>query len=263
MYYGIIKTTKGEKRMLTKERHDLILQMLKQKRAVTVTELTKELEASESTIRRDLSVLDKEKKLIKVHGGATALEDEFISFEADVATKSVLNIQEKHAVGKYAASLINKEDFVYIDAGTTTETMIDYIENNGAVFVTNGIAHARKLIQRGCKAYVIGGELKLSTEAIVGAEGVSNIKKYNFTKCFLGTNAIAVDQGFTTPDIEEALMKQEASKRSHITYVLADHTKFGRVSSVTFENLSDACVITDYVTEEKYKKSTIIKEVLK
>lgn len=249
--------------MLTQERQNLILEVLQEKKAVTVTELTKEFDASESTIRRDLNTLHEMKKLRKVHGGATVLEDEFTNFEADVATKSSLNLKEKDAIGKYAASLINKEDFVYIDAGTTTAAMIEYITNNGAVYVTNGIAHARKLIQKGCKAYVIGGELKISTEAIVGAEGVNSMRKYNFTKCFLGTNAIAMDQGFTTPDIEEALVKQEALKRSHLAYVLTDHTKFGRVSSVSFAALEQATIITDYVANEKYKKRTSIKEVLK
>ena len=194
--------------MLTQERHSLILNILKEKKTVTITELTEELNTSESTIRRDLTQLDKLGKLNKVHGGAIVIEDDgFSIFEANVETKSSLNVDEKIAVGKYAASLINDEDFVYIDAGTTTERLIDYITNTNAIFVTNGIVHAKKLIQRGCRAYVIGGELKLATEAIVGADGISNLKKYNFTKCFIGTNGISMDKGYTTPDLEEALMK--------------------------------------------------------
>ncbi len=248
--------------MLTPERHNRILQILNERKAVTVAELTKELETSESTIRRDLTSLHELNKLVKVHGGATAIDADFTSYEEDVATKSTRNVEEKEAIAKYAASLINKDDFVYIDAGTTTEKMIDYIENTGAVFVTNGIAHAKKLIQKGCKAYVIGGELKLSTEAIVGAEGVNNMKKYNFTKSFIGANGIGVDQGFTTPDLEEAVIKQEAVKKSHVAYVLADHTKFGKVTSVTFSRLDQAIIITDRMADEKYKEQTIVKEVL-
>lgn len=248
--------------MLTPERHSLILQLLQERKTITVIELTKELDTSESTIRRDLITLDELGKLRKVHGGATVLEDDFSTFEADVATKSAMNVEEKTAVGKYAASLIQNEDFVYVDAGTTTEKMIEFISNTKAVFVTNGIAHAKKLIQKGCRTYVIGGELKLSTEALVGAEGISNLKKYNFTKCFIGTNGITLEQGCTTPDIEEGLIKKEAVNRSYMTYILADHTKFGKVTSVTFANLEQACIITDYVTDDKYKKATIVKEVL-
>lgn len=247
--------------MLTPERQSLILQLVQERKAVTVTELTKELNRSESTIRRDLISLDEIGKLKKVHGGATVLEEDFSNFEADVATKAALNTEEKLEIGRYAATLIQNNDFVYLDAGTTTEKMIDFITATKAVFVTNGITHAKKLMLKGCCTYVIGGELKLSTEALVGSEAISNLKKYNFTKCFLGTNGINMEQGFTTPDIEEGLLKQEAVHRSYMAYVLADHTKFGKVTSVTFSNLAHVCIITDYVTEDKYKQETIIKEV--
>lgn len=248
--------------MLTQERHNLILQVLQERKAVTVTELTKELDASESTIRRDLITLHEMGKLNKVHGGATVLED-ITSFEADVETKSSLNIDEKNDIGRYAASLIKDDDFVYIDAGTTTLKLVDYITNKKAVYVTNGFVHAKKLVQKGCRAYVIGGELKLATEALVGAEGIHNIRKYNFTKGFLGTNGISILQGMSTPEIEEGLMKKEAVARSYMTYILADHTKFGKVSSVTFASLDQVCIITDYLPDEKYREAAIVKEVCK
>lgn len=247
--------------MLTQERQNLILQILQQRKAVTVSELTQELESSESTIRRDLITLEKMGRLNKVHGGATAVEEGFSTLEEDVATKSIMHVDEKNQLGIYAASLINDGDFIYIDAGTTTEKLIDAITNTKAIFVTNGIVHARKLTQKGCRAYMIGGELKLKTEAIVGADGISNLKKYNFSKCFIGTNGISLEHGFTTPDLEEALMKKEAMKRSYIRYVLADHSKFGKVTSVTFADMKEACIITDYVAQDKFKSATIVKEV--
>ncbi|WP_167958120.1 DeoR/GlpR family DNA-binding transcription regulator [Anaerosporobacter faecicola] len=246
--------------MLTQERHSLILQVLQDRKAVTVTELSKELDASESTIRRDLITLHEMGKLNKVHGGATVLED-ISTFEADVETKSSMNVDEKNEIGRYAASLIKDDDFVYIDAGTTTLKLVDYISNTKAVYITNGFVHAKKLVQKGCKAYVIGGELKLSTEALVGAVGIQNLKKYNFTKGFLGTNGISLLQGVTTPEIEEGLMKKEAANRSYMTYILADHTKFGKASSVTFASLDQVCIITDFLPDEKYRESTIVKEV--
>lgn len=248
--------------MLTTERHNLILQLLQERKAVSVTELTKELGISESTIRRDLISLDDMGKLKKVHGGATVLDDVFLTYEADVATKSTMNIDEKIEVGKYAASLIKDDDFVFIDAGTTTEKLIDFVMNTRAVFVTNGIVHAKKLIQKGCRTYLIGGELKLATEALVGAEAISNLKKYNFTKSFIGTNGISMEQGFTTPEMEEGLLKREVVTRSYMTYILADHTKFGKVTSITFANLDQACILTDYLPDERYMKATVIKEVM-
>ena len=247
--------------MLTEERFSAILEMLQEKKAVTVAELTQILETSESTIRRDLNTLHEQGKLKKVHGGATVCHEDFLSNEEDIPTKAALCMAEKNRIAKFAASLITDNDFVYIDAGTTTEHMIEYIEANKVVFVTNGLAHAKRLVQRGYRAYILGGEFKASTEAIIGAEGLNNLKKYHFTKSFLGTNGITIKDGFSTPDIDEAMIKMEAANRSHKVFVLADHTKFDEQSSVTFAAIDQAIIITDEVKDERYREETVIREV--
>lgn len=83
----------------------------------------------------------------------------------------------------------------------------------------------------------------------------------NFTKAFLGANGISDDHGVTTPDVEEGLIKAEAVNRSYITYVLADSSKFGKISSVTFADLSQVCIVTDSVPDTKYHDKAVIKEV--
>lgn len=247
--------------MLSEERFAAILKILEEKKTVTVSELTAALDTSESTIRRDLNALHEMGRLKKVHGGATLLDRSFTAFEEDVSTKSALYVEQKERIARYAAYTVNDEDFVYIDAGTTTEKMIEFLPATRATFVTNGIVHAKKLIQRGMRAFIIGGQLKLSTEAVIGAQAVNNLKKYNFTKCFMGTNGISVEAGFSTPDIEEALIKTEAIARSFVSYVLADSSKFGMVSSVTYADLSQACIVTDSVPDTKYHDNAVIKEV--
>ncbi|MDD6798045.1 MAG: DeoR/GlpR family DNA-binding transcription regulator [Clostridia bacterium] len=247
--------------MLTQERYNMIINAVEARNTVTVAELVNIIGTSESTIRRDLNALDEMGKLRRVHGGATVMQ-EFVTAEADVNTKSQLCIDEKKAIGRYAAATIQDEDFVYIDAGTSTEHMIDYITADKAVYVTNGIAHAKKLIARGMKVYVLGGLVKPSTEAVIGVEGVNNMKKFNFTKAFIGTNGIDIEHGFTTVDVEEAVVKMEAVNRSYISYVLADHTKFDKVSAVTFAPIEKACIVTDKTVKNKYKEATLVKEVL-
>ena len=245
--------------MLTEQRFEHILDTLNRQHAVTVSELTALLDASESTVRRDLNTLAEMGKLIKVHGGATALTATVLTPEETVAVRAGQNVEEKTAIARYAASVVQPDDFVFLDAGTTTERIIDFLPATTATFVTNGVAHARKLIARGLTAYIVGGQLKLTTEAVVGAEAVNNLRKYNFTKCFLGTNGIDREIGFSTPDVEEALVKSEAARRSFVCYVLADHTKFGRVSSVTFADLDRACIVTDRQPDTKYRDLTAIK----
>ncbi len=248
--------------MLSEERYSMIINFLEDKKAVTVTELAKWLGTSESTVRRDLNALHDMGKLNKVHGGATAIDEKVNAIEEDVQSKSLKNVEEKKLLARYAATLVNDDDVVYVDAGTTTLMFVEALSpNTRALFVTNGIAHAKKLIQKGLKAYIIGGQIKLSTEAVIGAEAINSLRKYNFTKCFMGTNGISVESGLTTPDLEEALVKKEACSHSYITYVLADHTKFKTVSSITFALLSRCCVITDKLTDNKFRDHTVIKEV--
>jgi DeoR family fructose operon transcriptional repressor len=230
---------------------------------VTVTELTQALGTSESTIRRDLNALAEMGKLNKVFGGATSIQPHSGMLEDNVSSRENIMTEEKSAIAAYAATLIHDNDFVYIDAGTTTSRLIDYISNYNATYVTNGISHARKLINKGLTAYIIGGKMKPVTEAVVGAEGIMTIKSFNFTKAFMGTNGIDIDSGFTTPDIEEALIKQMAINKSYMAFVLADHSKFKRIFSVTFSELRNCCIITDSLPDKKFNDETVIKEVMK
>ena len=147
--------------MLTEERFAAILEELRMKNAVSVTELVEKLGASESTIRRDLNTLDEMGKLKKVHGGATAMDREYITSEPTVSDKVNVQVEEKKAIGRYAAAMINNDDFVFVDAGTSTEWMIEYIGESKATFITNGIAHAKKLLNKNLKTYIIGGRLKV------------------------------------------------------------------------------------------------------
>lgn len=249
--------------MLTEERYKIILEFLKENGTASVNQLVGELNTSESTVRRDLSALDSMNKLTKVHGGATVLNSEYFFEEQSIKAKKKLFIKEKAEIAKYAAGTLHKGDFIFMDAGTTTEKMIDFITETDISVVTNSFTHAKKLAQRGIRVTIVGGQIKSSTEAIVGSESVLAIEKFNFTKCYLGTNGISFSGGFSTPDIDEANVKNAAFRKSYITYILADHSKFDKVSSVIFAPLTDACIITDKVVNSKYYDKCFIKEVIK
>lgn len=248
--------------MLTQDRYEKILSILSKQGSVTVARLTELLGTSESTIRRDLAYLANAGKLNKVHGGATALNQEFIKLEDNIEEKLTKHTNEKAKIAEYAAMQIQDDDFVFIDAGTTTLLMTTYLKNSKATFVTNGIDHAKQLAKYGCKTIVLGGQLKQSTEAIIGIVAATNLQKYSFTKAFVGANGVSEKQGYTTPDTEEAMLKAVTIERSFATYVLADSSKFDKVSAVSFGSLDSACIITDRCTNEKIKKLTVVKEVL-
>lgn len=248
--------------MLTEERHSIILDVVNQRGSVKLGELCEMLASSESTVRRDLNVLADKGMLTKVHGGAIALTENFSRYEYNVSTKMSLCIEEKEAIAKYAATLIEDGDFIYLDAGTTTEKMIDYIPSKNVTFVTNGFMNAKKLAQRGFGVYITGGEIKASTEAVVGAECVLALEKYNFTKCFMGVNGISLSGGLSTHDKSEAIVKSTAISRGKEIFVLADHSKFDQITSVCFAALNCGTIITDRAADKKYLSKAMIREVL-
>lgn len=236
--------------MLSEQRYEKILKILEEKRSVTVAELTRLLDISESTARRDIVVLDKAGKLVKVFGGAVLIDSTYQAVEPTVMQRVEINREEKRQIAKYAASLLDSQDFVYLDAGTTTGYMLDYIEETGATFVTNAVAHAQRLAAKGVHVLLVGGTLKSTTEAVVGTMAALTLKDYHFTKGFFGTNGVDLTAGHTTPDANEALVKRTAMEQCRKAYVLCDNSKFNVVSSVTFASLTACSILTDAAPEE-------------
>ncbi|MGL4344184.1 MAG: DeoR/GlpR family DNA-binding transcription regulator [Cellulosilyticaceae bacterium] len=247
--------------MLTEERQQLILQQLKQQGTVTVAELVAQLDTSESTIRRDLTVLSERGQLKKIHGGAMLEQGVATHIEYQMDCKQTMNQLEKQCIARYAARLIEDGDVIYLDAGTSTERMIDFIEAKDLVAVTNGIGHVKKLLQKGIQTVMIGGSVKAVTEAVIGVNAVAELDKYHFTKGFFGTNGVSGYKGYTTPDIEEAMVKQKAIQKSNEVYILADHTKINEVSFVRFAKIDEATLITDRQVDGKLHEQTTIIEV--
>ena len=120
----IIRNSQMEvNKVLAEERFREILKLVEEHKTITVQELTELLDTSESTIRRDLTTLHKKGKLIKVHGGATAVNMAQYTRDESVAVRQDLNIDEKVQIGKYAAALIEKDDFVYEEGERVIERM--------------------------------------------------------------------------------------------------------------------------------------------
>ena len=247
--------------MLTEQRHEIILNLLSEKGSITVTELKDILNTSESTIRRDLNTLDEQGRLTKVFGGAVEKINGVSTTELSVSQKADVNTEEKKKIAMYAARLVVPNDFIYIDAGTTTEYLIDYLEEKNATYVTNAVTHARKLAIAGFKVILIGGELKGLTEAVVGNQAIITIDRMNFNKGFFGTNAVTRENGCTTPDANEALVKKMAMSHCRESYVLCDYSKFNKISPVSFAPFEGTNFICDRMVPgyEKCNNITVIK----
>lgn len=248
--------------MLAETRRQLILNELRKERSISAQELAALLDASISTIRRDLIALEEKGLLNKVYGGAALNEAQISAVEMDMLTKEGLKLREKQTIGALAAAMIRADDFVFIDAGSTTLQLVRALEGEAlqAVYVTNGMSHTRALVQKGCEVYVPGGRVRQRTEAIVGATALSSLRHYNFTKAFLGANGVSLDRGFTTPDIDERELKAEIVRLSGESWFLADDSKFDKAFPAGICPLQSAGILTNRLPNESYRNRTDIKE---
>jgi DeoR family fructose operon transcriptional repressor len=229
--------------MLTTERHKLILELVKEKQSIKIQELVELTAASESTIRRDLTELEELQKLERVFGGARKIEPNMP--EPSILDKAAKNLKEKQLIARYAASLVKSGDSIFLDAGTTTSQMIPLLKEKNVTVVTNGLSHLEALMEQGITSYLTGGFIKSRTGALVGPQTIQSLENYRFDKSFLGVNGIHLDNGFTTPDPEEAAVKRRACELSKSCYVLADQSKYGKVSFAHIMDLHCSSLIID------------------
>ncbi|MEI3599446.1 MULTISPECIES: DeoR/GlpR family DNA-binding transcription regulator [unclassified Oceanobacillus] len=246
--------------MLTEERHSFILKQLKENNIVKSQALMNELQCSESTIRRDLSELESKGLLTRIHGGARSTYQ--LEEELSVSEKSSKNIQEKQTIAKLAASLVKENDVIYIDAGTTTLAMINFLTAKNITVVTNGVAHASLLADKEIQAFLLGGRVKYSTKAVIGTDSLRDLKSYQFNKAFLGTNGIHLEYGYTTPDPDEAALKKTAITQSAMAYMLADDSKWEKVTFSKVGDIEEATIITNRTDRSltNYQEKTTILE---
>ena len=219
--------------MLKTERKKLILEELSKHKVISLEKLVGLLDTSESTVRRDLDELESENKLRRVHGGA----------ELPHSLQEEETIQEKKLIAQKAASLIKEKDVIFVDAGSTTAFLIKELERKDITVVTNSIHHAVQLVDKQIPTVIIGGGVKMTTDASIGGVALNQINQLHFDRAFIGMNG--VDEGyFTTPDMEEGAVKRAILENAKQTYVLADSSKIGQSCFAKVAPIKRAIVIT-------------------
>lgn len=241
--------------MLPFERKTKILNEL-QKGIVYISSLAELLDVSEITVRRDLKMLEEEGQIVRLHGGAARLVD--TSRETPMDQRESLYLSEKDKICKFAASLIEDGDVVFIDSGTTNKKILKYLVDKKITVVTNGYKNVEEALKYDLNVTLIGGELKKETYAFVGAVTSRVLDMYHFDKCFLGANGIDREFGLTNADPNESLIKEQAIRRSRQAYIVADHSKFDATSVFKFADINDVAIITDLIPEDFAEAENII-----
>ncbi|KJU74024.1 DeoR faimly transcriptional regulator [Pediococcus damnosus LMG 28219] len=246
---------------LTEERQTIILAQLAKNGVVKLQDLVQELDSYTSTVRRDLQELEDQGKLVRVHGGAKEITT--LQSEPGIIEKSTKNVHAKRQIAKLAVQQIQVNEVVYLDAGTSTEAMIPFMDNLDSVLVvTNGVQLASELADINVKTYLVGGELKNTTKAIVGADVVETIKNFRFNRVFMGVNGVHPKFGFTTPDPNEAAVKRAVLAQSEVGYFLADTSKLNEVSFAKIADLENGVLLTDETDQTILQDFDQVKQIM-
>ncbi|MHB1393853.1 MAG: DeoR/GlpR family DNA-binding transcription regulator [Clostridia bacterium] len=245
--------------MIPYVRRQRILEQFEKKELVYVENLVQALDdISVSTIRRDLRTLANEGQIVLLRGGAAKLK--VGSFELPIQTKQLLNIELKDKIAKYAASLVNDGEVIYIDSGSTPLRMMKYLKNKEITVVTSNTQVLNELADTKVTCIILGGEITKTLASIVGPITDGLLSTMFFDKAFIGASGYSLQSGINTPDSREANKKKIVKNNSKETYVLIDSSKTGKVNFCKAFEINECTIITDESNEilEKYAKFVVI-----
>lgn len=222
--------------------------MLNEQKSVRVTELSKLFSVTEETIRRDMEKLEKENKLSRIHGGALAKNAtehrEIPHFEREIT-----NIDEKKEIALLAASYINEDDTVILDASSTALYMAKILENMPVTVLTNSINVALELsVKQNITVISTGGTLLSKSLSFTGPLAETSLSNYHVNKAFISCHSFHADYGISDSNELQARIKKKMIERAEKTYIMVDNTKIGRKS---FSYIDNVKVIDYVITDEK------------
>ncbi len=230
------------KNLLPNERQRIIFEIVLQSNTITIKELAEQLDVSGMTIRRDLALLEKEGKVVAVHGGVVT--QSMTPFELSFAQREMLYADEKRRIGYAAAQLVSSNDVIALDGSTTTLHVARNLrDHQGLKAFTNGIKTAMELAHRsGISIVLTGGEL-YQTTSLVGPFARTSIERLRVNKLFFSVTGISEEMELSGPSELDAEIKEAMIKVADQVILVADSSKFGRNSYVKVALISDVDII--------------------
>lgn len=233
------------------ERRRRIIELIEEDGKVEIVKLSESLEVTPMTIRRDFDVLERQKKLIRTHGGAVG--PQVLVVEQTFQSKSEKAILEKKAIAREAITFIREGMTVLLDSGTTTLEIAKLLKRfNHLTVITNDIKIAVELMDSPFEIIVLGGRLQTDVGALFGSLAEETLKNIHVDLLFLGAPAVHASFGITAPTIEKAALKRAMNKTAAQIILVADSSKFNQKAFSKVCGLEDVTtIITDtYLSEE-------------
>ena len=231
--------------MLAKERHRRILSRLEEAGSVRVAELSKVLEVTEETIRRDLETLCGEGRLIRIHGGAIRVEED--GRELPLKIRQAANLEQKKAIAREAVKSIEEGDVIALDASSTAGELSKIIPDIPLTVVTSSLTSTASLLKlKRVQVVCTGGILDAPSLSLVGSLAEKALEHFNINKLFFSSKGVDLVRGLSVAEESHARIKRFMLDLAEKTYLLADSSKFGVKSVVFFARIPEIdVVITD------------------
>ncbi len=241
------------KPLIPAQRRERIQEYLAIKKIVRTIDLCDILETSEATVRRDLEWLEQEGILERTHGGA--ILNQRMTFEPEYPQRARRYPEEKRRIGALAASLIEKDDIVFLNSGTTTTQVVHQIRNDPSIRIfTNNLSSVLEGGDPGFHHYLIGGEFQPHSNSLAGRFAVENLGQVFANKAILGVDGISLKHGCTVPSNDEAeVIRQMVSHTKGEIIVVADHSKWGVVSNFQIATIDE---IDKLITDKEFDASS-------
>ncbi|EUJ31372.1 lactose phosphotransferase system repressor [Listeria floridensis FSL S10-1187] len=234
--------------MLKEERLNTIVSLVDKSGTVKVQEIMDRLQVSDMTVRRDLTELEKQGKLKRVHGGAQSINiyrHEELSHEQ----KKIIHQDEKKQLAELTLPLIEQDDTIFLGPGTTIELLAASLPDFPLRVVTNSLPVFSILEPReNIMLYLIGGELRRKTGAFYGEMANTVLQDIRFGKAFIGANALSENRVMTAT-IEEGRTQEIALNNSFEKYLLLDGSKIGKEDFYSFYHVSDLTALITNTAE--------------
>ncbi len=217
--------------MLPEHRRRQLLEYVKRHGAANVVELSESLYVSEATVRRDLLELERRGQIERTHGGAVPVHAG-MTFEPHYIDKAKLQAKAKRAIALEAARMVKDGDVVILDSGSTTHALAMALrEKMNLTIVTTDVKVAYDLSSHtSMDVIVVGGRVRPQLYAIIGHFAEHNLADVHANLAFVGADAISIEAGVTNATLEEVPVKRRVIRAADRAVLIADHTKFDRVS---------------------------------
>ncbi len=221
-----------------------LYKIIKDQKLVNLEEVLKAVELSESTIRRRLKAMEQIGLIKLKRGGIIKLISEpNISVSDEFRYEK--NQVSKVKIAKKAAELVEEDDIIFIDNGTTVRYMLKYLVDKNVTIYTNGYHHIEVAQKYNLTLNLIPGEVMPSEASIIGESALMYLSTINFDKSFVGANGLTKKNGITTPNRSEANLKRQALLSAIDAYILIDQSKFGLISKCKIADENEFGIISD------------------